>query len=220
MLLATIPAGATVSFDTVFVPQFIVLRNVNDSQPNVTAMRINVNGDGVIFNLDTAGMLGMNYIRSIGAPQAPLRQMYQLANGLVNGKNCTWTITNAAAVDLQIYGYSKQKNGNLYFTYLTQRNFANSGSDYTDFAYLAFPNAVAGDSFTVVFNDGTVSVVEIFELSADTIYTQGIQRQALDNISPARVRMVTFIPLADQNVYLLRYQKVSGNVDAAVLNRA
>lgn len=223
MLLGSIAAGATTTFNTTFIPQFITIRGAAGAVLTGDVIgQINVQGDGVIFNLDAAGVDAMANIRQFGiqASVDSAGKAFQLSNGLVNGKNCYWTFTNNDAAAIDIYGYSKEKKGNFYVTYMTQLCLANSGVDFTKFGFLAIPAATAAESITVMYNDGTVSVISINELRSDLLYSQTQLVTAIDNIDPARVKMVTYIPAANRNAYLTRYQPVSGNVDSAALARA
>lgn len=219
MLLGSIAAGATTTFQTTFIPQFIVARNSDGSATNITSFQINAQGDGVILNLPNAGWNALRNIRQYNQSNT-VGDTFQLAQGLVTGKNTYWTITNAAAVQLDVYGFSKQKDGKFYLTYLTQLNLANSGTDYTDFAFIAIPAATSADSWTLVYNDGTTQVSSINEIRADLFYTQNFTQIAVDNVNPARLKLLTYIPAASRDAYVLRYQSVKGNVDSALIARA
>lgn len=225
MLLAQIPGGGVpTTFNTTFVPQFIVLRGTAgaDILPDIT-ISVNVQGDGVIMNLDPTGVAAMSNINQFlsAASRATVGLVFQMAEGLVTGKNTFWTINNADAAAVDVFGWSKQKLATFWLTYLTQLNLANSGTDYTKFAYLAVPGATAADNFSVLYNDGTMNAnMTLRELAADNAYYQSSDQFALNNINPARVKLLTYIPSAtNRNAYLMKYQPVQGAVDAAAVAR-
>src|SRR5690606_10531729 len=184
---------------------------------------VNVQGDGVIMNLDPDGVDAMSNINQVlsSASRDTVGRVFQMAEGLVNGKNTFWTIDNQDAAAVNVYGWSKQKLATFWLTYLTQLNLANSGTDYTKFAYIAIPGATAADNFSVLYNDGTMNAnITLRELAADNAYFQSTDQFALNNINPARVKLFTYIPSAtNRNAYILKYQSIAGAVDAAAVAR-
>lgn len=226
MLLAQIPGGGVpTTFNTTFVPMFLLLRGTAGAAlTGDITISINVQGDGVVMNLDPNGVDSMSNIRQFlaAASRATTGLVFQLAEGLVNGKNTFWTINNADAAAVDVFGWSKQKVSTYWFTYLTQLNLANSGTDYRKFAYLAIPGAIAADSFSILYNDNTMDAnLTLRELAADLAYTQSTDQFAIDNINPARIKQVTYIPSAtNRNAYMLRYQPIQGSVDAAAVARS
>lgn len=224
MLLAQIPATTQSTFNTTFVPQFILLRGVNgQALAGDLTISVNVQGDGVIMNLDPDGVDAMSNINQFlsSASRDTVGRVFQMAEGLVNGKNTFWTIDNQDAAAVNVYGWSKQKLATFWLTYLTQLNLANSGTDYTKFAYIAIPGATAADNFSVLYNDGTMNAnITLRELAADNAYFQSTDQFALNNINPARVKLFTYIPSAtNRNAYILKYQSITGAVDAAAVAR-
>lgn len=212
------------TFNTTFVPQFVLIRGIAgaDLTGDIT-ISVNVQGDGVVMNLDPAGFDALSNIRQFmsATSRNTIGRVFQMAEGLVNAKNTFWTINNADAAAVDVFGWSKQKVATFWLTYLTQLNLANSGTDYTKFAYLAVPAATAADNFSVLYNDGTMNAnMTLRELAADNAYKQAIDQFAMDNIDPARVKLLTYIPSAtNRNAYLMKYQPVMGAVDAAAIAR-
>lgn len=214
ILWGSIAASVAGSFNITYVPQFIGFTVT--SAP--TAFTINVQGDGVTFNLDATGATNMNGIRYLGIVSN--QYVFQIADGLINGKNGTVTITNAAAAQLDIYAWSKQP-GSFYYTYLTQNALLNSGVVIDNFAYLALPSIAATDSVTIEYNTGVTQISTRPDLAYAIGYKQNINaaKYAIDNIAPATVRRVTFIPGASQNVYAMIYQAQKGTVNSALIAR-
>lgn len=214
----TIAASSAGSFNITYVPQFIGFTIA--SAP--TSFQINVQGDGVVFNLDANGCTSMSNIRLVGIVSNTY--VFQLADGLINGKNGTVTITNSAAATLTVNAWSKDV-GSMYMVYMTQNALASSGIKLRKFAYAAFPSAAAADSFTIEYNETVRGAGRITQVSTrDDLnfglgYTQNqvTSRYNIDNIAPAQIDSVTFIPVAAQNVYVMNYQSAKGVVNAAVI---
>lgn len=212
VLWGSIAASVTQTFNVTYVPQFIGFTIATVP----TSFVINVQGDGVIFNLDGNGLTSMSNIRLVGV--VANTYVFQLANGLINGKNGSVTIANATAAQLDVYAWSKDQ-GNIYMTYLTQNALLNSGISLRKFAYAAFPSAGAADSFTIEYNSGITQVNLRLEEQFGIGYTQNTAtaRYNLDNIAPAIIDTVTYIPTASQNVYIMQYQAAKGTVNASVV---
>lgn len=212
ILWGSIAASVAGSFNITYVPQFIGFTVT--SAP--TAFTINVQGDGVTYNLDATGVTNMNGIRYLGIVSN--QYVFQIADGLINGKNGTVTITNAAAAQLDIYAWSKQP-GSFYYTYLTQNALVSSGVVIENFAYLALPSIAAADTVTIEYNTGITQVSTRPDLAYALGYKQNINaaKYAIDNIAPATVRRVTFLPAAAQNIYAMLYQGQKGTVNSALV---
>jgi hypothetical protein len=213
-LWGSIAASASGSFNITYVPQFIGFSIT--SAP--TSFQINVQGDGIIFNLDATGSTNMNGIRYLGV--IANQYVFQIADGLINGKNGSVTITNAAAAQLDIYQWNKQP-GSFYFTYLTQQALASSGVVVKDFAYLAMPSIAAADPLTIEYATGITQVSNRLDIGFALGYKQNVSaiRYAIDNIAPSTVKQVTLNPAAAQNVYAMTYQSQKGTVSSSLISK-
>jgi hypothetical protein len=207
----TVGASTTGTFSFNFVPQFIEF--ITATEPSL--LQINVNGDGMIFNLDgpgaTKGLQAMTHIRSYS--RATNSFIYQLADGLLNNKNGTVTITTGVSA-CTVRAWSPNKNGSFYCTFNPAQALASQAYNLTSFAYASFANAAAGDSFQLSYNDGSLDNVTREELNTYLGYFEnsGIPKFAVDNISPARISQVTFTPAAAQLFYVMKYQPAYGGV--------
>lgn len=210
-LWASIPASSTATVNFTYIPQFISF--TISSAP--TAVQINVQGDGLTFNLDATGVTNMNGVRQLGA--VTNKYLFQIADGLINGKNGSITVTNAAAAVLNIEGYSMDP-GTMYFTHLTQNALANSGFILDNFAYAAFPSAAATDLFVLEYRNGITQNSYRDDLNSMLFYKQNTlaSRYNFDNIAPSTIKRITFTPAATQNFYVMKYQSSSGTVNSAV----
>lgn len=212
LLWGSIAASSTQSFNVTYIPEWIAF--TIGTVP--TSFQINVQGDGITFNLDGTGLTNMKNIRTVS--QITNGYLFQLANGLINGKNATVTIANAAAATLNIYGWSNQP-GNMYMTYLTQKALANSGISLRKFAYAAFPSAGTADIFQLEYNSGVTQLSYRDDLAYMLQYTQANVGSVynFDNIAPTIIDTLTFTPTADQSVYVMQYQASKGVVNSAVI---
>lgn len=212
VLLGSIAASTTASFQTTFIPQFFAVSLSTVS----TSFTINVNGDGVIFNLDGNGMNSLNKIRLVGSVSN--LYVFQIADGLLTNKKATWTIANAVAAQIDVYGWSKVKNGGTYLTYNSQYALAGSGLQLDKFAFAGFPSAAAADLFTINYRDGLSDQPSRFEINSDLGYTQNVvaSRYGIDNFGQV-IKNVNFVPVAAQSIYVCKYQAAQGAVNPNVL---
>lgn len=215
----TAGAGVVTPINQQYVPQFIWF--TVGTSPDIN---IRVSGDGVVF--DAAGV----FVNQI----ATVRQfgrtanffLIQLAQGLIEGKVVTFTFTNQDAAGFTVFADSQNspaKNENKYIVAATQQCLANSGADFTDFAYLIFSNAGATDRWVVWYKDGTQQIFDsrdelraFLQLTQNSISTVAF---SIDNVDQ-NIRKVQFIPAATQNVCVLFYQRAKGYVDSSVLNKS
>ncbi len=210
MKIGTLAASATTTIPLTWLPQYIymVLSTV------ATAFKVTVFGDGVISDLDGAGLDTFGQQRLVG--QEADAYTIALANGIVLNRNVEISITNAIAATVDVYGIVRE-DGDVYVQTLRQQVMAFSGADFTDFAYLGFPSAADTDIFTVTFEDGTVHTFNRLELTAMMQFTQNVVtgRFDIDNLD-GEISKVNFIPGAAQTVYMQRFVPV-GDVPGGIL---
>lgn len=212
MILGTIAGGAGVSttIETTFLPQFI---SFDAAAP--TSIRVNVLGDGVIYDITAAaipGLRSMRYLSQVTATEVVL----PVANGLVKGKNVQITIVNSAATAFTLYGTSINNNGNVYIQALTQNVLASSGAQFSKFAFLFMPSMATTDVLNILYQDGLVQQTDRFELPAILQLSQGINGAAIyaiDNFQ-GKIKMIQFTPTAAQLVFMVRFTAV-GDVSQA-----
>ena len=202
--LGSIPLSAQGSFTITYLPQFIGFTAT--SVP--TNFQIEMNGEPMLFSLDDPGLTSMTHIRQNS--RISNTYVFQLADGMVSGRNCVFTVTNAQAAVLNIYGWSPIKEGFNFYEYSRLTTLAGATSSISDFAYLAFPGASATDRWQVSYNDGSVDNLIREELNYDLGYYQGDTsgRYNIDNINPARIKKVYFTPTAQQTYYRMTYRQI------------
>jgi hypothetical protein len=210
-LLFSIAASSTESKSIPYCPEFITFNIATVP----TSFKIEVVGDGVVFSLDGTGLTNLNGIRQVGA--LPSNQyVYQVADGFIS-KNTTFTITNAQAAQLDVYGFSNSR-GRRFVLHNMAKAFANASLTIpSPFLYAAFPSAAATDSFTITWSDGTVQNMTRLELESYLAYKQQVSatRYNLDNYE-REIAQVQFIGAADQNIYYQRSNRSQGTVNQAL----
>ena len=204
----TIPASSTASFQFTSIPQFIEFTATTVP----TSFQIEINGVGFLFNLDGAGLNNMTHIRHMN--RVANTYIFQLADGLILGKQGTVTIANAVAGTLTINAFSPVKRGTTYMVYGRISVLAGATVLLKKFAYGAFPSAATTDRFTIAYKDGSVDNVSREEVNVYLTNTQGsvfTSAYNIDNISPARIDNLQFTGTAAQTGYAMRYSAARGS---------
>jgi len=202
--------GAVIStaytFNLTFVPQYLFFATATAP----SNLRVSVFGDGVITDLDAAGVLFVQGLRLNG--RVTNGYMIPLADGLIKGKNCEIVYTTGAATAVDLYGISLQ-NGENYVQCIRQTVLANSGSTITKFAALGLGNSATADIINITFSDGLNQKVQFEELKATlSIYCNDVNNMiGIDNID-AQIQSVQFTPAVTQVIHLVKYASVMGLV--------
>jgi hypothetical protein len=212
MFIFQAAAGAV---QTVFTLQYLPELLYWNSAVPFTNMRIDVEGDGTILQLDAAGLDAIAALNMPGRVAAGY--FIQLADGIVKNKVVTITILNVAANPaINIWGRSKHNQGLVYVISKTEACIANAGREFAKFAYLAMPAAVTvTDIITVEYSDGLTQRLDAIEIQADNaLYQNDVPAtvQGINN-SAKRINKVSFQPAVAQNVYIVKLAPV-GNVPA------
>lgn len=199
MLLGTVAASSTGTINLTWLPAFIHA----DIATVPTSLQVSVLGDGIISDLDGAGINAVTRSRRVGTLAD--QYMIPLADGQVN-KNTTITIANAQASTLSLYGGSSQM-AKGYFQTLTQYVLANSGQNIADFFELYLPSMGASDVLTVFYENGFSQILTREDLKMNSSFTTYVADDVYDirlqNYNQA-IRRVNFVPAAAQNVYVLK----------------
>lgn len=193
----TTGVGVVSTFNLTYVPQYI--HYVAATQ--LTGLKVTVLGDGVICDLDAAGLSAVYNIRQFG--QVTNGYNIPLADGLISGKNVEITVTNSAAQTPVLYAIALQK-GSAYIQCLRQTALANSGVTLTKFAYLGIPAIATTDVLNITYVDGLVQNVVSPELAAMSNLVQSGSLSVIDNVE-GFIDTVQFTPSANRTVYVVRY---------------
>lgn len=198
--------GAVIStpytFNLTFCPQYLFF--VATVAP--TALKVSVLGSGVITDLDANGCIFVQGLRMNG--RLTNGYMIPLANGLIKGKNVEIVYTTGAAAAVDLYGISLQ-NGNAFIECLRQTALANSGIEVEKFAALGLQNAASADVINITYSDGLSQKVQFEELKPTLgLYQYDVNTCiGIDNVD-AMISKVSFIPNAQQSVYVVKYKPV------------
>ncbi len=197
--IGTMTTGAAVvtTFNLTWVPQYIHFV----AATQITGLKVTVLGDGVIMDLDAAGLSVLYNIRQYG--QVTNGYTVPLANGLIRGKNVEITATNSGAQTPILYGVSMAA-GSRYIQCLRQTALANSGVEIERFAYLGIPAIAAADVLNITYVDGLTQKVEAAELPAMANVFQSGSLNVIDNVE-GMIDNVQFTPAANRTLYLVRY---------------
>lgn len=193
----TTGVGVVTTFNLTYVPQYIHFV----AATQLTGLKVTVLGDGVIMDLDAAGLSALYNIRQFG--QVTNGYNIPLTDGLIPGKNVEIVATNSAAQTPILYAMSMQK-GSAYIQSLRQTALANSGVVLKKFAYMAIPAIAAADVLNITFVDGLVDKVEAAELPARSNLYQSASLNIIDNVE-GMIDTVQFTPSANRTVYVVRY---------------
>lgn len=173
-LLGSIAASSTQSFTIPYCPQYITFNIATVP----TSINVNVEGFGISMNLASGALITeINGWRKQGV--IANEYTFPMSDGFIQ-RNTTFTIANAHAAQLDVYGWSTEKGLNM-FEYSSETIIANSGTVFDDFAALAIDSlaAFATDNVTITYQDGQVSVVGNDEVLA---YSQYFANTVTDNV--------------------------------------
>lgn len=208
--------GTTTSFDKQFVPQFLWFTTT--ANPDI---KINVAGDGVIWDITGVGVNEFATIRQMS--RTTNFYLLQIAGGLILPKTVTFSITNQTAAAFNVYGFSQNSNSPGYCTAISQVVQAPGGTSFTDFAYIAFPNAGATDQWIIWYKNGTQQIFNgrdelraLLQKYQNSITTVGYN---IDNVDQ-EIKRVEFLPAATQTVFVQKYGQAKGTFDSTLIARA
>jgi len=213
MLLKHVDAGAVITFQTNYVGQFLVLSGQSNQDIDVNAVKVTPLGDGVLCDLDKAGVniVGTNrLISTFAAFTNNNLRIIPLADGVIPGKVTDITIDNTDGVGWVKVFMPVMGKGTTYVRTLMQTVLASSQSTFVDFSFLGIDNG-PGDNeanqVTVDYEDGGSHTFDLQELISLSSYIQDVNKPIIDNIE-GTIRKVTIIPDVDRKVYLQRFDAV------------
>lgn len=187
------------TINATFVPQYLYFNVAVAPQ----ALKVSVFGDGIITDLDAAGVTFVQGLRMNG--RVTNGWLIPLANGFIPNKNMEIVYTTGSAVAVDVFGISLQK-GSVYIQCLRQQALANSGVRIEKFAALGLGNAGVNDIINVNYADGLSQKVAFEELKATMqLYANDVNSMVgIDNVD-AQIAEVMFTPNATQTIHLVKY---------------
>lgn len=194
-------SGVITTINLNYVPQYITYI----AATQLLGIRVTVEGDGTIMDLDAAGLDAMSGIRRFGAVADSF--LLPLSDGFIPNKVTQLQFTNSAAQTPKIFAFSLIK-GTMYMKTRQQLVLANSSIDVLDFAYLGIKSPVTADIYTVEFEDGQVQRFQFEEFLAwVTLYSNEIDSYVVDNVE-GNIRVVNVNPSTDRTVYILDFKEI------------
>lgn len=201
MKLCTLTTGVGIvtTQDANYLPMYLYY--VATTQ--LTGLKVTVAGDGVVLDLDAAGLNSISGIRRFGAVANSF--YIPLADGFVPNKVVIYEFTNSAAQTPDIFSHSLANDGDMYIVSTRTKVLASSGHVFRDFAHLSILAAASGDMITVGFSDGLVQDFRYEELLGwYTLYSNEVDSYCIDNIAQA-ISYVKLIPAADRVCVVTKY---------------
>ena len=207
MKIGTLTTGAAVvdTFKLNYVPQYLYYI----AATQLTALKVTVAGDGVIVDLDAAGLNAVSGIGRFGA--VANSYLIPLATALLPGKVCEVQTTNSAAQTPVLYGFSLQNSMReagvpiVYVRTVKQTALAGSSVMFDRFAQVAFSSPTTADIFNVGYVDGHIEQFESTELLAVVTLEQNeVDSYVIVNLEQM-IDWVKLIPSTDRTCYITKF---------------
>lgn len=208
MFAATSGVGTATTYTANFCPAWLYWNNSTVPQ----GLKVTVLGDGVICDLDAKGIAAISWLGTEGNITNGF--CIPLADGVCVNKTTEIVFTNGVAAAIDVYGFG-EKLADSYF--VTKRQTITASSPYVieNFLYLGLPDIASGDQMQVLYVDGLQQKVDNVDLLAlQSIYENNANltnNKGLANFQQ-RIDRVTFIPAAQETVFLVMIEPV-GNVE-------
>lgn len=194
----TTGAGVVTTINLTYLPE----RVAYVAPTQLTGFRCEVLGEGVICDLDAAGLNALGRHRKAGLPTNGYE--INLADGKIMGKNVVLTFTNSAAQTPDIYAYGVGY-GTGYIVSTRAVVFANQPATFTRFATLFLPSLAATDKVQAAFVDGLSETLEREDLAFYSGDFQNVTGYLVDNLN-GDVDEVTVIAGTQQMAYVVKYE--------------
>lgn len=194
-----------------YVPQFIYFEISTVPQ----SIKVNVNGDGLVCDLDGAGITAMSNIRSNGRPTNGY--LIQISNGLIKNKNVDITITNGVASAFTAFAINGNEVVDVPAYLISTGITINAAQSFNleQFSYVALPSFVAADILNLYGYKRKISgeqVNSLFSTKQEFETLRGllqltenmtVGKNAIDNYDGTWSEL-NFTPNASQRVYVQR----------------
>lgn len=205
--IGTVAAGVGVS--TILPIQYNIPQALYFEIPTTPqAIKININGETVLMDLDTAGINVLKNVASNGSPTNGFFLM--LATGFIPNKNVEITIINNVATAFDVFEvkdkWAPVYNGVKYAVQSLGVSLnASQNFDISDFYYLGIPSLVTLDVFNWSTRDGITNRQEPETIRGYLQYFENNNgnKLALDN-RDGRFIKANLQPNAAQKIYYSR----------------
>lgn len=207
MKIGTLTTGAATvdTFKLTYVPQYLYYI----AATQLTGIKVTVAGDGVVLDLDAAGLNAVSGIGRLGAVSNSY--LIPLSTALISGKVCEIQTTNSAAQTPALYGFSLQNSMRnegvpiVYVKSVKQTALAGSSVTFDKFVQVGFSSPTTSDIFTVGYVDGHIEQFESTELLAVVTLEQNeVDSYVITNMDQM-IDWVKLIPSTDRTCYMTTY---------------
>jgi hypothetical protein len=169
-------AATAFSFQLSFLPEFLLF---NAGANQLTSIKVEDQGDGVILDLDTVGINAVKNFMFAGTKANTT--LLILADGVKLNRNITISgVTSAAgAVDFYTCG---DKKGKSTIKLLKAAILANNPTVFNKFSALFVPSMAAGDRAIIDFVDGHSQIFERDELEQLSGHYENVVGYVINNV--------------------------------------
>lgn len=189
-------AATAFSFQLTFLPEFLIF---NPSTNQLTSLKVEDQGDGVILDLDTTGLNAMKNFLFSGTKANAVCLL--LADGVKLGRNITVSGVTSAAGAVDFYT-SGDKRGVSTIKSLKAAILANNPTLFTKFTALFLPSLAAGDKVYIDYIDGHSQIFERDELEQISGHIQNVVGYLVNNLQ-SYINKVTVIAASQQTAYVM-----------------
>jgi len=201
MKIGTLTTGAAVvtTIDLQFCPEKLFYV----AATQLTGLKVEVLGEGVVVDLDATGLTAQGKHRVLGV--VTNGYVIDVADGIITGKNTRLTFTNSAAQTPDIFA-TGDNIGGIYVRTQKATVLLNNNTMFSKFAVLFLPSLAAGDKVTVTYEDGLTQIWEREDLNAISGYVQNVPAYQIDNLDGS-IKTVQVLAAATQTVYVTDYKQ-------------
>jgi hypothetical protein len=195
----TTGVGIVTTLDLQYVPEAIGYV----SATQLTAFKAEVLGEGVICDLDAAGLTAVGNHRLLGKPANGY--VIPLADGMVKGKSLRLTFTNGAAAMPDIFAFG-DNIGSVYVRTNKATILLNNNTQLQKFGALFLPSLAAGDKVTATYEDGLTQIWDRDDIALKSGFFQNTAGYVIDNLD-GTIKNVQVLVAATQTAYLMDFKQ-------------
>lgn len=201
LLVYTSPAvAATYQFNLTYLPEFFTW---NDAAAPITLFRVETQEDGTLHDYNAAAIAAANGFMMQGS-QAANQVTLQIADGHIENKNTTITVTIATAAAIAFFAHSDNA-GTIPFTFKNAAILALNPTEFMKFTALFIPALVAATSrVEVEFKDGHRQTMAVADLLSMSSHYQQVAGVIINNIQ-GYIHKATVVSVAAVASFVLAY---------------
>ena len=195
----TTGVGVVTTIDLQYVPEQIGYA----AATQLTGFKAEVLGEGVICDLDAAGLTAVGVHRLAGKPTNGY--VIPLADGIIKGKTLRLTFTNSAAQTPDVFAFGDNV-GSIYIRTNKATVLLNNNTLFDKFGALFLPSLAAGDKVTVTYEDALTQIWDRDDLAFKSGMFQNVTGYVIDNLEGA-IKTVQVLVAATQTAYVMDFKQ-------------